>query len=161
MIITMAEVQAGTSALALFITSNCRACQERTSYPVRNRRFKLDHSGNRPSYMMLNSPYTWAQFRIVVVHFLVASKVAKYSAFSKALSLGNTLRWRFSLRYVEFRDSIEFVVYMTFLTSDENLNIGLTASQLSDHLFIEFGYFGVHFSVTRSRASKAFFSSGA
>ena len=50
---------------------------------------------------------------------------------------------------------------MTFRTAAENLKIGEIASQLSFQRFMEFGYFGVHFSVTRSRASRAFFSSGA
>ena len=38
----------------------------------------------------------------------------------------------------------------TFPTSGENLKIGVIASQLSYQRFIEFGYFAVHFSVTRS-----------
>ncbi len=42
--------------------------------------------------------YTCAQFRIVLVHFFVASKVARYSAFKRAVSLGNTLLCRFSFR---------------------------------------------------------------
>ena len=33
---------------------------------------------SRPSYIILSSPYTCAQFRIVLVHFFVASKVARY-----------------------------------------------------------------------------------
>ena len=41
----------------------------------------------------------------------------------------------------------------------ENLKIGEIASQLSFQRFMEFGYFGVHFSVTRSKAARAFFSS--
>ena len=119
------------------------------------------YSGRRPSYMMLNSPYTCAQLRIGIVHFFVASKVARYKAFSRAVSLGNTLLWRFSFRYVEFRDSIALVVYITFLTAVENLNIGEMASQLSFQRFMEFGYFGVHFSVTLSSSERAFFSSAA
>ena len=53
------------------------------------------------------------------------------------------------------------VVYMTLRTSDENLKIGEIASQLSFQRFMEFGYLGVHFSVTLSSAARAFFSSGA
>jgi CRISPR/Cas system-associated endonuclease Cas1 len=34
----------------------------------------------------------------VVVHFFVASKVAKYRAFNRAVSLGNTLLYRLSFR---------------------------------------------------------------
>lgn len=119
------------------------------------------YSGRRPSYMILSSPYTCAQFRIVVVHFLVASKVDRYNAFNSAVSLGNTLLWRFSLRYVAFNDSMEFVVYMTFRTAAENLKIGETASQLSYQRFMELGYFGDHFSLTLSSASLAFDSSEA
>ena len=50
------------------------------------------------------------------------------------------------------------VVYITFRTVSENLKIGDITSQLSFHLFIAFGYFGVHFSVTLSKASRAFSS---
>ena len=130
------------------------------SLPVLNCLFFI-YSGNLPSYIMLNSPYTCAQFLIVLVHFLVASNVVRYSAFKRAVSLGNTFLWRLSLRYVEFSDSIAFVVYMTFLTVDENLKIGEIASQLSFQRFMEFGYLGVHFSVTLFNASNAFFSSAA
>ena len=52
---------------------------------------------------------------MVVVHFLVASNVARYSALSNAVSLGNTLLCRFSFLYVAFSDSIEFVVYKTLI----------------------------------------------
>ena len=41
---------------------------------------------------------------------------------------------------------------MTFLTVAENLKIGEMASQLSFQRFMEFGYLGAHFSVTRSKA---------
>lgn len=68
---------------------------------------------------------------------------------------------RFSFRYVAFRLSIAFVVYMTFLTAVENLKMGEIASQFCFQLRIEFGYFSLHFSVTRSRASRAFSSVGA
>ena len=72
---------------------------------VKSRRFSacLDrrftrYSGRQPSYIILSSPYTCAQFRIVLVHFFVASKVARYSAFKRDVSLGNTLLCRFSFR---------------------------------------------------------------
>lgn len=42
-----------------------------------------------------------------------------------------------------------------------DLKIGETASQLSFQRFMEFGYLGVHFSVTRSKAARAFCSSAA
>ena len=51
----------------------------------------FSYIGSRPSYMRLSSPYTWPQFRIGIVHFFVASNVDKYSAFKRAVSLGNTL----------------------------------------------------------------------
>ena len=82
---------------------------------------------------------------MVVVHLFVASKVARYRAFSSAVSLGNTLLCWFNFRYVEFRDSMALVVYMTFRTSAENLKIGEIESQLSFQRFMEFGYFGVLF----------------
>ena len=68
-----------------------------TGDPVRSD-VGLCQSGSRPSYMMASSPYTWPQFRIGMLHFLVASNVARYRAFRSALSLGKTLRWWFSLR---------------------------------------------------------------
>ena len=91
----------------------------------------LFYSGSLPSYIIQSSPYTQPQFLIVWVHFLVASNVARYKDFKSALSLGNTLRCLLSLRYVELRDSMAFVVYITFLTVGENLNIGVITSQLS------------------------------
>lgn len=48
----------------------------------------FDYTRNRPSYMILNSPYICAQFRMVVVHFFVASKAAKYNTLSNAVSPG-------------------------------------------------------------------------
>ena len=80
-----------------------------------------------------------------IVHFFVASKVAKYSAFKRAVSLGNTLLWLFNRRSTLLRLSIAFVVYITFLTSAENLNIGDKTSQFSSHLLIALGYFSCHF----------------
>lgn len=78
---------------------------------------------------MLSSPYTWAQFLKVVVHFFVASKVERNRAFNNALSLGNTLLWRLSFLYVEFKLSMALVVYITFRTVSENLKIGDITSQ--------------------------------
>ena len=79
-----------------------------------------DYWGKRSSYIILNSPYTWPQFLSDIVHFFVASKVAKYRAFRRALSLGNTLLWRFNLRYVAFRLSIAFVVLTRYRVSTTN-----------------------------------------
>lgn len=43
-----------------------------------------------------------------IVHFLIASKVDRYRAFNNAVSLGKTLFWRLSLRYVVWdADTIE------------------------------------------------------
>ena len=117
----------------------------------------LFYSGKRSSYKILSSPYTCPQLRIGRVHFLVASNVAKYKAFSNAVSRGSTLLWRLSLRYVLFRLSMAFVVYMTFLTPIENLKIDAIASQFCFQLFIELGCFSVHFSLTCSKAAMAFF----
>ena len=60
--------------------------------------------------MMLSSPYTCAQVRIVVDHFWVTLKADRYNAFNIAVSLGNTILCRFGLRYVAFSDSMEFAV---------------------------------------------------
>ena len=49
--------------------------------------------------MFESSPRTLPQFLIGIVHFLVASKVAKYKAFIRACELGNTLLYLFNLRY--------------------------------------------------------------
>lgn len=38
---------------------------------------KQSYSGIRSGYMILSSPYTFPQFRIGIVHFFVASKVAR------------------------------------------------------------------------------------
>lgn len=110
--------------------------------------------------MRLSFPYTWPQFRLGIVHFFVASNVDKYRAFKRAVSLGNTLLWRFSFRYVAFRLSIAFVVYITLRTVVENLKMGTIASQFCCQLFIEFGYFSDYFSVTRTKASNALSSVG-
>jgi len=48
--------------------------------------------------MMLSSPQTCPQFRIGIDHFFVASNVDRYNAFKRAVSLGNTLLWRYSFR---------------------------------------------------------------
>ena len=120
----------------------------------------FSYIGSRPSYMRLSSPYTWPQFRIGIVHFFVASNVDKYRAFKRAVSLGNTLLWRFSFRYVAFRLSIVIVVYITLCTVVENLKMGTIASRFWYQLFIEFGYSSDHFSVTRSKASNAFSTVG-
>ena len=69
-----------------------------TPFSARLIRLFIRYSGRRPSYIILSSPYTCAQLRIVLVHFFVASNVARYSAFNRAVSLGNTLLWRFSFR---------------------------------------------------------------
>ena len=121
---------------------------------------RFPYIGSRPSYMRLSFPYTWPQFRLGIVHFFVASNVDKYRAFKRAVSLGNTLLWRFSFRYVAFRLSIAFVVYITLRTVVENLKMGTIASQFCCQLFIEFGYFSDYFSVTRTKASNALSSVG-
>lgn len=59
---------------------------------------------------MTSSPLTFPQLRIGIDHFLVASNVAKYNAFSKACGLGNTLLWLFKRRYWEFKLSMALVV---------------------------------------------------
>ena len=61
-------------------------------------RLFIRYSGRRPSHIILSSPYSCARFRIVLAHLLVASNVARYSAFNRAVSLGNTLLWRFRFR---------------------------------------------------------------
>lgn len=58
---------------------------------------------NRSGYIMDNSPLILPQFLIVIVHFFVASNVARYNAFSSACTLGKTLRQRFKHRQNEFR----------------------------------------------------------
>lgn len=70
-------------------------CQEQVVFSACLTDMAAFYSGNRPSYMILSSPYTCAQFRIVDVHFFVASKVDRYSAFHKTISLGNMLLWHF------------------------------------------------------------------
>ncbi len=103
----------------------------------------------------------WVHFwknMLQFTHFFVASNVARYRAFKRAVSLENMLLCLLSLRYVELRLSMALVVYITLQTAVENLKIGDMASQLSYQRFIELWYFGVHFSLTLSKASLAFYS---
>ena len=67
-------------------------------------------SGSLSGYMIFSSPRTLFQFLIGIVHFLVASNVARYRPFRSAWELGNTLLWRFRRRSEELSDSIAFVV---------------------------------------------------
>ena len=90
MIIIGWNAQNGRSTLSLCITTHAKHVNNRRGFPP-VKYISIDYSGSLPSYMILISPYTLAQFRIVVVHFFVASKVAKYRAFNRAVSLGNTL----------------------------------------------------------------------
>ncbi len=52
-------------------------------------------------------------------------KVARYRAFSSAVSLGNTLLCWFNFRYVEFRDSMALVVLYRYHDSTTNIIEGL------------------------------------
>ena len=70
----------------------------------------LCYLGKRSGYVTDNSPRTFPQLRIGIVHLRVASNVARYSDFSSAWDPGNTLLWRFSRRNVEFSDSMTLVV---------------------------------------------------
>ena len=74
-----------------------------------------------------------------ISHTAVASNVARYNAFKSAVSLGNTLLWLFNLHNALLRLSIAFVVYITFRSSAENLNIGDITSKFSSQCFIAFG----------------------
>ena len=65
-------------------------------------------------YMISSSPRTLPQFLSGTVHFFVISCVARYNAFKRAVSLGNTLLCLFKRRYPLFKLSIAFVVYMIF-----------------------------------------------
>jgi len=47
---------------------------------------------------MDSSPYTFPQFLNGRDHLFVASKVARYKAFKRAVSLGNTLRLNILVR---------------------------------------------------------------
>ena len=75
----MSSLKTRLFTLALYITV--------VEWHVKSRRFSarlirlfIRYSGRRPSYIILSSPYTCAQLRIVLVHFFVASNVARYSA---------------------------------------------------------------------------------
>lgn len=60
--------------------------------PARLRPGKTVYSGKRPSYIILSSPYTCAQFRRVVVHFsgtipsFIFFQPQPYTVFSKTQS---------------------------------------------------------------------------
>lgn len=62
------------------------------------------YSGRRPSYMIDSSPYAFPQFLTGMVHFFTASKVARYRAFNRAWSLGNTLLWRLAVQFLYLKD---------------------------------------------------------
>ena len=54
----------------------------------------------------------------------------------RPIALGKTVRLRFSYRNPLFRLSMALVVYMTFRTACENLNMGLVQFRLSLQRFV-------------------------
>lgn len=92
--------------------------------------FFAAHQFSLSGYIISSSPSTLPQSRSGIVHFLDISVVAGYSALSSAVSLENTLLCLFRRRYPLLRLSMALVVYMTFLTCAENLNIGEITSLL-------------------------------
>ena len=53
---------------------------------------------------------TWSQLRYLWVHFFITFSLARYSIFSSAISLGNTLFVFVTFRYCRFKPSIILVV---------------------------------------------------
>ena len=85
------------SALALYITALPVHVKSRRGFPPVS--LNLYGLFRQPSFVHdAQFPINLPQLRIGIVHFFVASKVDRYRAFSSAVSLGNTLRWRFSFR---------------------------------------------------------------
>ena len=61
-------------------------------------------------YKTINWFNTWSQFRYLCVHFFTTFSLARYSIFSKDVSLGNTLFVLVTFRYWRFTPSMIFVV---------------------------------------------------
>ncbi len=119
-------------------------------------------------YPVSRSPYrtvswfsTWSQFRYLCVHFFVTFWLARYSIFSRDMSLGNTLFVLVTFRYWRFSPSMMFVVYMIRRISSGNWKKGLTSSQLFSQLLMANGYFFPHVSFTVSSSESAAASFGA
>ena len=74
--------------------------------------FFLYRYGVRRSDRRISWLSTWSQFRYLCVHFFVTFPLARYSIFSSALSLGNTLFVFVTFRYWRFQPFMMFVVYM-------------------------------------------------
>ena len=123
--------------------------------------FLYRYGVRRSGYRRISWLSTWSQFRYLCVHFFVTFPLARYSIFSSALSLGNTLFVFVTFRYWRFSPSMMFVVYMIRRISPENWKKELTSSQLFSQLLIAYGYFFPHFSFTASSSARAAASVGA
>ena len=80
--------------------------------------------------------------------------MAKYKALRSAVSLGNTLpslTVKLTICRIKLFYSINSINNLPYY--GRKLEIGKIESRLSLQRFIEFGYFGVHFSVTCSKAA--------
>lgn len=73
----IAGLKANLRAFSPWLIYNSTCGMSSTERDFRTLLSDISYSGSLPSYMMLNSPYTCPQFRIGMVHFFVASKVAK------------------------------------------------------------------------------------
>ena len=116
---------------------------------------------SRSPYRIINWFKTWSQFRYLCVHFFVTFWLARYSIFSKDVSLGNTLFVLVTFRYWRFSPSMMFVVYMIRRMSSGNWKKELTSSQLFSQLLMAYGYFFPHVSFTFSSSESAVASFGA
>ena len=94
------------------------------------------YSVSRSPYRTISWFSTWSQFRYLCVHFFVTFWLARYSIFSRDVSLGNTLFVLVTFRYCRFSSSMIFVVYMIRRISSGNWKKERTSSQLFSQLLI-------------------------
>lgn len=67
-------------------------------------------SVSRSPYRTISWFSTWSQLRYLCVHFFTTFSLARYSIFSNAVSLGNTLFVLVTFRYCRFNPSMILVV---------------------------------------------------
>ncbi len=82
--------------------------------------FVYRYSVRRSPYRTISWFRTWSQLRYLCVHFFVTFWLARYSIFSRDVSLGNTLFVLVTFRYWRFSPSMMLVVYMIRRMSSGN-----------------------------------------
>lgn len=104
---------------------------------------------------------TRSQFLYRCVHFFITFIDAKYSIFSRAVSLGKELFVFVTLRNWRLTPSMILVVYIILRISSLKWKNGLITSQFDSQLLRAKGYFFPHFSFNDSNSASASSSFGA